>query len=87
MAEPQATPGEAAPPNLVQFSIDRIYVKDLSLENPGAPQSFQVGEPPAVEIGLRTRTDQLDAAPRSGAQVMLVAAHDRLRRFVLLFVQ
>ena len=60
MADPQATPGDAAPPNLVQFSIDRIYVKDLSLENPGAPQSFQIGDPPAVEIGLRTRTDQLD---------------------------
>ena len=60
MADPQAAPGDAAPPNVVQFSIDRIYVKDLSLENPGAPQSFQVGESPAVEIGLRTRTDQLD---------------------------
>jgi preprotein translocase subunit SecB len=24
-----------------QASIERIYVKDLSLENPGAPQSFQ----------------------------------------------
>ena len=60
MADPQATPGDAAPQNVVQFSIDRIYVKDLSLENPGAPQSFQIGDPPAVEIGLRTRTDQLD---------------------------
>jgi len=61
MADPQATPGDAAPQNVVQFSIDRIYVKDLSLENPGAPQSFQIGDPPAVEIGLRTRTDQLDS--------------------------
>jgi len=60
MADPQAasTPGGDQP--TVQFSIDRIYVKDLSLENPGAPQSFQVSEPPSVEIGLRTRTDQID---------------------------
>ena len=50
----------AAPQGAVSFSIEKIYVKDLSLENPGAPQSFQVGESPAVEIGLRTRTDQLD---------------------------
>ena len=37
------------------FAIERIYVKDLSLENPGAPQSFQLTEHPQVEIGLRTR--------------------------------
>jgi len=61
MAETQAAtaqPGDDAE-TVVQFSIDRIYVKDLSLENPGAPQSFQLSEPPSVEIGLRTRTDQL----------------------------
>lgn len=61
MAEPQAAPAQdAGAQNMVQFAIDRIYVKDLSLENPGAPQSFQVAEAPSVEIGLRTRTDQLD---------------------------
>jgi preprotein translocase subunit SecB len=42
-----------------QLSIEKIYVKDLSLENPGAPQSFQVAEPPQVEIGLRTRGEQV----------------------------
>jgi preprotein translocase subunit SecB len=41
------------------FAIDRIYVKDLSVENPGAPQSFQLNEAPAVEIGLRTRGEQV----------------------------
>ena len=60
MADPQAVPAQdAGAQNIVQFAIDRIYVKDLSLENPGAPQSFQVAEPPSVEIGLRTRTDQV----------------------------
>src|SRR4030095_35994 len=47
-------------PGSVQLSIDRIYVKDLSLENPGAPQSFQMSEPPNVEIGLRTRSEAID---------------------------
>ena len=57
MADPQlATAGTQ---NLVQFSIDRIYLKDLSLENPGSPQSFQLTEAPQVEVGLRTRTDTL----------------------------
>ena len=61
MADPQAAPAlDAGAQNLVQFAIDRIYVKDLSLENPGAPQAFQLSDPPSVEIGLRTRTDQLD---------------------------
>ncbi len=44
----------------VAFSIDKIYVKDLSLECPGSPQSFKTTEPPNVEVGLRTRGEQID---------------------------
>jgi preprotein translocase subunit SecB len=54
---PAPAPGE---PVQIQFSIEKIYVKDLSLENPGAPQSFQLTEPPQIEIGLRTRGEQVD---------------------------
>ena len=62
MADPQSEPRpNAGEQSLVQFGIDRIYLKDLSLENPGAPQSFQVTEPPQFEVGLRTKTDKLDA--------------------------
>jgi preprotein translocase subunit SecB len=42
-----------------QLSIEKIYVKDLSLENPGAPQSFQLTDAPQIEIGLRTRAEQV----------------------------
>src|SRR6187200_2299592 len=42
-----------------QLAIEKIYVKDLSLENPGAPQSFQVTDAPQIEIGLRTRGEQV----------------------------
>jgi preprotein translocase subunit SecB len=59
MAEQQSPSASDAATNVVQFSIDRIYVKDLSLENPGSPQSFQLTEPPQVEVGLRSRTDAL----------------------------
>ena len=52
---PQATGAEAAP----AFTIERIYVKDLSVENPGAPQSFQMTQSPSIEIGLRTRGEQV----------------------------
>jgi preprotein translocase subunit SecB len=44
----------------VTFSIDKIYVKDLSLECPGSPQSFKTTEQPQVEVGLRTRGEQID---------------------------
>ena len=53
MADPQA-------PNTPTLAIEKIYVKDLSLENPGAPQSFLSTETPNVEVGLRTRGEQVD---------------------------
>jgi preprotein translocase subunit SecB len=56
MAEPQQ-PGDGAVS--ATFSIDRIYVKDLSLENPGSPQSFTLQEQPQIEVGLRTRAEQV----------------------------
>ena len=47
-------------PPAAAFSIEKIYIKDLSLENPGAPQSFKQQETPQIEIGLRTSGDQID---------------------------
>jgi preprotein translocase subunit SecB len=56
---PTAAPQGDGAPQGVGFSIERIYIKDLSLENPGAPQSFQLTEPPQVEVGMRTRGEQI----------------------------
>jgi preprotein translocase subunit SecB len=56
MADPQQ-PDAGTP--AAAFTIDKIYVKDLSLENPGAPQSFMTQEQPQVEVGLRTRGEQI----------------------------
>jgi preprotein translocase subunit SecB len=53
MADTQAQPTPS-------LSIEKIYVKDLSLENPGAPQSFTTSEAPQVEVGLRTRGEQIE---------------------------
>ena len=50
---------QAAGQQQAGFDIARIYVKDLSLENPGAPQSFQLTEAPSMEVGLRTRAEQV----------------------------
>ncbi len=57
------TPGASGPGDAygtAQFSIEKIYIKDLSLENPGSPKSFQLTEAPQVEIGLRSRGEQID---------------------------
>ena len=55
-SQPAAAPGGGTN---AQLTIEKIYVKDLSLENPGAPQSFQLAEAPQIEIGLRTRGEQV----------------------------
>ena len=61
MADPQSPAAQAAgePQASAAFMIERIYTKDLSLENPGSPQSFQITEPPQVEVGMRTRGEKI----------------------------
>ena len=44
MSEPQS--------NQPVFSIEKVYVKDLSLEIPNAPQAFLEREAPTVDIQL-----------------------------------
>src|SRR5215471_16581973 len=48
------------PPGGPVFNIEKIYIKDLSLENPGAPMSFRQQDAPGIEIGLRTSGDQIE---------------------------
>jgi preprotein translocase subunit SecB len=38
------------------FSIEKIYVKDLSVETPNSPQAFLQPEAPQIEVQLRTAT-------------------------------
>lgn len=56
MADQQAPAAPTGP----SLSIEKIYVKDLSLENPGAPKSFSTQDTPQVEVGLRTRGEQIE---------------------------
>jgi preprotein translocase subunit SecB len=61
MNQPTGAPGAApSPADRPSFQIEKIYVKDLSLENPGAPQSFTIQEPPQVEVSLRSRGEQIE---------------------------
>jgi preprotein translocase subunit SecB len=41
------------------FQIQRMYLKDLSLEIPGAPRIFLEQQSPAVEVSLDTTQDML----------------------------
>jgi preprotein translocase subunit SecB len=59
-ANADSQPAAAAGGNTTaQLSIEKIYIKDLSLENPGAPQSFQMTDAPQIEVGLRSRGEQV----------------------------
>lgn len=42
------------------FSIEKLYVKDLSLEVPGAPQIFLEREAPQINVQLRTAGQGVD---------------------------
>jgi preprotein translocase subunit SecB len=42
------------------FSIEKIYVKDLSLEIPNAPQAFLERETPTVDIQLHHNSTSVD---------------------------
>ncbi len=43
------------------FAIEKIYVKDLSLEVPNAPQIFLAREAPQVNVQLRTEGGPIEA--------------------------
>ena len=42
------------------FSIEKIYVKDLSLEVPNAPQIYLEREAPQINVQLRTESSGID---------------------------
>jgi preprotein translocase subunit SecB len=41
------------------FSIEKIYMKDLSAEVPNGPQMFLEREPPSVEVGVQSEAKPL----------------------------
>src|SRR5690349_6044863 len=43
------------------FGIEKIFLKDLSLEIPGAPQIFAEQETPKIDINLHNETREIDA--------------------------
>ncbi len=44
-----------------QFSIKKIYLKDISFETPNSPQIFQVKWEPEMDVHLHSHSSDLDA--------------------------
>jgi preprotein translocase subunit SecB len=53
--QPQAQPLQPV------FSIEKIFLKDLSLEIPGAPQVFAERESPQIDVNIHNSARGLDA--------------------------
>ena len=51
---------DAAQQNQPVYSIEKIYVKDLSLEIPNAPQIFLEREAPNVDVQLHHTSSKVD---------------------------
>ena len=56
----QATTGAAPEAQVPQFSLQRIYVRDLSFEAPKSPEIFRQEWTPSVELDLNTRQKPLE---------------------------
>lgn len=56
----QQTNGAAAEDNSPQFSLQRIYVRDLSFEAPKSPEIFRQEWTPSVSMDLNTRQKGLE---------------------------
>ena len=57
MAEQKPEATQAAGP---EFAIQRLYIKDLSMETPNSPQIFLEEWKPELNLDLETKADKLD---------------------------
>ena len=56
------------------FSIEKIYVKDLSLEVPGGPQAFMRQEQPQLEVQITQQSQRVNEALVEVTLVVTVTA-------------
>jgi preprotein translocase subunit SecB len=68
------------------FSIEKVYLKDLSLEIPNAPQVFTEQEAPKVDINLHTEVHALDNGQYEVVLTATVTAKLREKTFFLVEV-
>ena len=66
------------------FSIEKIYVKDLSLEVPNAPQIFLERETPSIEVQIQSAANAVGEDMYEVALTVTVSAkHDETAFFLV----
>lgn len=56
------------------FSVEKIYVKDLSIEVPGGPQTFMQPEQPQLEIQITHQAQRVNEVLFEGVLLVTVTA-------------
>lgn len=66
------------------FSIEKIFVKDLSLEVPNAPQIFLDNQPPEIQIQLQTQAAEIgDGFYEAVLTITVTAKHEEKTYFLV----
>lgn len=68
------------------FSIEKIYVKDLSIEVPNAPQVFLERETPSIEVQIQSAAQGIGEGLFEVALTITVNAKDGEKAFFLVEV-
>lgn len=68
------------------FSIEKIYVKDLSIEVPNAPQIFLQRETPAIEVQIQSTANGIGEGMYEVALTVTVSAKEGETAFFLVEV-
>jgi preprotein translocase subunit SecB len=68
------------------FSIEKIYVKDLSIEVPNAPQVFLERESPSIEVQIQSAAQGIGEGMFEVALTITVNAKDGEKAFFLVEV-
>ena len=60
MSEQDTINGNGAAPTGPSFTVEKVYVKDVSFEAPGAPQVFNEAGQPQLQMNLNQRVQRLN---------------------------
>lgn len=68
----------------IQFRIERIYLKDLSFENPGAPDAFLKKWSPEVNMEIHTKSRKLEGSSHEVTlEIEIKATQDKAPVFLV----
>ena len=70
-----------------QFGIEKIYLKDLSLEMPHAPQIFLESESPEIEIGVHNGATVVNAEGGLYEAILTVTVTAKLKEKTVFLVE